>query len=123
MVTTLHTLASALTAFKEFTKDHDVQVQAIQTFLKIATSVNPSMEDITQAIGLNQSTASRNVLKLATGPRAQEGYGLITVELDPYDHRRRLIKLSVRGHELMRIMGERTMPSLRSHFMRELLLN
>lgn len=123
MLIALNTLSSALQAFKDFTKDHDVQVQAIQTFLKVATSVNPSIDDIARTIGLNQSTASRNVLKLAVGPRAQEGYGLITVELDPYDHRRRLIKLSARGHELMRFIEERTMPSLRSHFIRELLLN
>ena len=119
----MNTFASALTAFKEFTGDHDVQVQAIQTFLIVATSVNPSSEYITKSIGLNQSTASRNVLKLAVGPRAKEGYGLITVELDPYDHRRRVIKLSARGHELVRLMEERTMPSLRSHFIRELLQN
>ena len=123
MFTFMNTFATALSAFKEFTKDHDVQVQAIQTFLIVATSVNPSSEYITKAIGLNQSTASRNVLKLSTGPRAQDGYGLITVELDPYDGRRRIIKLSARGHELMRLIEERTMPKLRSHFIHELLLN
>lgn len=122
MLIALTTLSAALVAFKEFTGDQDVQVQAVQTFLKIATSINPNAEDITAAIGLSKSTASRNLKKLATGPRAQRGYGLITVELDPYDGRKRLIKLSVRGHELIRFIEERTMPKLRHHFIEELLL-
>ncbi|ARO87963.1 MarR family transcriptional regulator [Nitrosospira lacus] len=116
-------LSSALSAFKEFTGDPDVQVQAIQTFLKVATTSNPSVDNIARTIGLSQSTASRNVLKLSAGPRAQDGYGLITVELDPYDGRKRIIKLSARGHELVRFIEERTMPKLRSHFIHELLLN
>ena len=109
----LTVVANALIAFKEFTGDADVQVQAIQTFLKIATGASPSVQDIARTIGLNQSTASRNIKKLSTGPRAKEGYGLITVELDPYDSRRRLIKLSTRGHELVRFIESRTLPQLR----------
>jgi len=122
MLVALNTLSAALSAFKEFTKDHDVQVQALQTFLIIATSPNPSVEDITRTIGLSQATTSRNLKKLAVGPRAQEGYGLITVELDPYDGRKRVIRLSVRGHELIRFIEDRTMPKLRRHFINELIL-
>lgn len=116
----LSTISDALVAFKEFTGDQDVQVQAIQTFLKVATSASPTIDDIAKTIGLNQSTASRNVKKLAVGPYQQPGYGLITIELDMYDQRRRILKLSARGHELVRFLESRTMPKLRHHFAREL---
>lgn len=112
----LTTVSDALIAFKEFTGDMDVQVQAIQTFLLIATRDSLSLQDIAKLIGLNQSTATRNVKKLAVGPSQQDGYGLITVELDLHDQRRRIHKLSARGHELVRFLEERTAPSLTYHF-------
>lgn len=116
----LTTLSDALLAFREFTGDSDVQLQAIQTFLLIANRSSPSVDDIAKVIGLNQSTASRNIKKLAVGPRAQEGYGLITVELDPYDNRRREIKLSPRGNELVKYLEKACMSKLRYHFKKEL---
>ncbi len=115
----LTTISDALLAFKEFTGDADVQTQAVQTFLMIATRSSPSVEDISKVIGLNQSTASRNIKKLAVGPRAQEGYGLVIIELDPYDGRRRILKLSTRGHELVKLIETRTMLKLRRHFKKE----
>ncbi len=115
-------LSDALSSFKEFTGDQDVQVQVIHTFLVVATSTNPTPEQITRTIGLSQGATSRNILKLSTGPRAQRGYGLITVELDPYDGRKRLISLSARGHELVRFIESKTMPKLRYHFTQELLV-
>lgn len=122
MLIALNTISSALQAFKEFTGDHDVQVQAVETFLKIATTRSPSVEDIIKTIGLSRSATSRNLTKLAVGPKAQQGYGLITVEQDPADRRKRVIGLSVRGHELIRFIEEKTMPKIRHHFIEELLL-
>lgn len=122
MLIALTTVSDALIAFKEFTGDSDVQVQAIQTFLLISTRSSLSIEDIAKIIGLNQSTASRNVKKLAVGPYQQEGYGLITIELDMHDQRRRILKLSARGHELIRYIEAKTMPNLRHHFIQELIV-
>ncbi|SET61149.1 hypothetical protein SAMN05216412_11030 [Nitrosospira multiformis] len=116
MFTAITILSSALSAFKEFTGDSDVQVQTVQTFLIVATSRNPSMEDITRIIGLSQAATSRNIKKLAEGPKAQEGYGLITLNLDPYDGRKRVTSLSARGYELVRFIENRTMPQLWQHF-------
>jgi DNA-binding MarR family transcriptional regulator len=124
MLITLTTLSDALTAFKNFTGDGDVQIQTIQTFLKVALNggATANFEDIAKAAGVTQASVSRNIKKLATGPRAQVGYGLITVELDPYDSRRRLIKLSARGHELIRFIEDSTLPKLRHHFIQELVV-
>src|SRR5688500_17170722 len=93
MLTALNTLSVTLQAFKEFTDEPDVQIQTFETFLIVAIVKNPSMNDIAQRIGLTQPAASRNIKKLCEAPRGQEGYGLITMQLDPVDHRRRLIGL------------------------------
>jgi DNA-binding MarR family transcriptional regulator len=125
MLITLTTLSDALAAFKDFTGDGYVQIQTIQTFLKVARNEGTavSFEDIVKATGVTRGAVSRNLKKLATGPRVQEGYGLITVELDPYDSRRRIIKLSGRGHELIQFIEGRTLPRLRHHFIQELVVN
>ncbi|SCX57610.1 MarR family winged helix-turn-helix transcriptional regulator [Nitrosospira sp. Nsp1] len=124
MLITVTTLSDALAAFKDFTGDGDVQIQTIQTFLKIALGggATTNYEDIAKTAGVTQAAVSRNIKKLATGPKAQVGYGLITVELDPYDSRRRAIKLSARGHELIRFIEDRTMPKLRYYFIQELVV-
>ncbi len=77
------------------------------------------MEDIANAIGLKQSTASRNTKKLAVGPRAQKGYGLVTVELDPYDGRSIILWLSKRGHELINLITDSALPKLKYQFSKD----
>lgn len=102
MLITLNILSAALQAFKEFTEEPDVQVQTIETFLLIASRGNPRVNELARQIALTQPSASRNLRKLCEAPRGQAGYGLITMELDPWDNRRRIIKLTARGHELVR---------------------
>lgn len=121
MLIALNTLSSTLQAFKKFTNEPDVQVQAVLTFLKIATSENPSGEEIAQHIGLGLSAVSRNLRKLCEPPRGQEGYGLITMEFNPIDHRKRIIKLTARGHTLVRYIEEAMLPQIRAHVIRELI--
>lgn len=96
-------LLDTLRIFKEFVGDNDIQVQTIQVFLKIgSSSVSPSMEELVKATGIGMSAVSRNIKKLALGLQAQPGYGLINVELDPWDNRRRILSLNIRGKELMK---------------------
>lgn len=116
----LRTLAVSLKTFKDFTGDQDVQIQAVQTFLEVAMGNNPSMDSISKVIGLEQSTTSRNIKKLAAGPKAQPGYGLIAIELDMHDMRRRLVKLTDRGHELVAAIDAATVPTLGHYFLKEL---
>jgi DNA-binding MarR family transcriptional regulator len=113
----LRTLAVALRTFKNFTGDPDVQIQCVQTFLEIAMGTSTlSMDNIARIINLEQSTASRNIKKLAVGPKAQPGYGLISIELDREDMRRRILKLTSRGHALVSAIEDATIPSLAHHF-------
>jgi len=121
MLIALSTLSAALDVFKEFTQEHDVQVQTLQTFLVIALEGNPGVDVLARRIGLTQPAASRNLKKLCEAPRGQEGYGLITMQLDPLDNRRRIIKLTARGRELTRHIEDAMLPPIRSHIVRELI--
>ncbi|PTR15077.1 DNA-binding MarR family transcriptional regulator [Nitrosospira sp. Nsp2] len=121
MLVALNTLSAALHAFKEFTQQPDVQIQTVQTFLVIAAQGNPGVDELARQIGLTQAAASRNLKKLREGPHGQEGYSLITMTLDPLDNRRRITKLTARGHELVRHLEGAMLPPIRSHVIRELM--
>ena len=121
MLIALNTLSTTLDAFKQFTQEPDVQIQTLQTFLVIALGGNPGLNELARRIGLTQPAASRNLRKLCEAPRGQEGYGLITMELDPLDNRRRIVKLTARGHELVRHIEDSMLPPIRSHIVRELM--
>jgi DNA-binding MarR family transcriptional regulator len=121
MIIALNALTTALQAFTNFTGEADVQVQTVQTFLAVALGGNPSRDELARQIGLTEAAASRNLKKMCEAPRGQAGYGLIAMQLDPMDHRRRTTRLTVRGHELMRDIEEALLPPLRAHFMRELM--
>jgi DNA-binding MarR family transcriptional regulator len=112
----LRTLAVSLKTFKEFTGDNDVQIQCVQVFLETAMGNSPSMDSLARTIGLEQSTASRNLKKLAVGPREHPGYGLIAISLDLHDMRRRILTLTARGHELVRAIEAATLPMMEAHF-------
>ena len=121
MLIALNTLSATLDAFKQFTQEPDVQIQTLQTFLVIALGGNPGLNELARRIGLTQAAASRNLRKLCEAPRGQEGYGLITMELDPLDNRRRRVQLTARGHELVRHIEDSMLPPIRSHIVRELM--
>lgn len=114
MITPLGIVSDAMEAFKDFTGDGDVQIQTIQVFLKIvlAGGEQISYDSLEKATGVSQSAVSRSIKKMTAGPRATPGYGLITVDFDPYDLRRRIIKLSPRGRDLVAAMESRMMPGL-----------
>jgi len=114
MSTPLNIVSDALLAFKEFTGDGDVQLQTIQTFLKIvlAGGATANYDDIAKAAGVSQAAISRNIKKMAVGTRSTPGYGLIIVDLDPFDSRRRIITLSPRGKDLVAAMESRMLPGM-----------
>jgi DNA-binding MarR family transcriptional regulator len=114
MSTPLRILSEALEAFKDFTGDADVQIQTIQIFLRVvlAGGATANFEDLAKASGVSQASVSRNLKKMAKGPRETPGYGLIVVELDPYDSRRRIISLSERGTQLVAVMEAQMLPAL-----------
>ncbi|SEL64543.1 DNA-binding transcriptional regulator, MarR family [Nitrosovibrio tenuis] len=106
MLITLNIITTALESFKSFTKEPDVQIQTVETFLIVATQDSPGMTEMARQIGLTQPSVSRNLRKMCEPPKGQGGYGLISVTADPRDRRKRVLKLTSRGHELVRHIEE-----------------
>ena len=117
MTTPITIISDALTVYKDFTGDSDAQVQTIQMFITIATSKTPpSMEELGKVANIGQSSVSRNIKTLALGKQGKPGHRLISVELDPYDNRHRVVKLTPRGQLLVEKMEDEIYPKLLTYF-------
>lgn len=60
------------------------------------------MADLEKLTGVGQSSVSRNVTKIGPGPNPKEpGYGLVEAYEDPFYRKRKLVRLTKRGKELI----------------------
>lgn len=97
------TLRVCLSRFQQFIKVSDIPVQQVLTLLVVAMGNETPMADLADATGVGQSSVSRNVAILGQGinPREQ-GYGLLEAYEDPEFRRRKLVRLTAHGKELVK---------------------
>lgn len=104
----------ALHAVEEFRKvDPVMPSQTMATFLYIAANEGCSTGDVGQYLGLSPASASRNVSALfkdrVSHGEVVEGYALAEHTFDPFNRRRRIIKLTPKGRRvaqsLLNIIG------------------
>ena len=95
-------LWSMYRAVEEFRRlDPDLPSQTVNTFLYIATHDDPTMKQIADALGVAQSTMSRNVSALSKIHRLRKpGLDLVKATEDPYERRRKIVTLTPRGRQL-----------------------
>jgi DNA-binding MarR family transcriptional regulator len=113
---------SALRAFNEFTEDNDVQVLAVRLFLYIASHDGGDTDygTLAKMFKTTQPAISRNIKTLTIGKEKSEAkYGLIHVEVNYADARRRILKLSSRGHELVKAIEASMLPGLLRYVTKE----
>lgn len=80
-------------------------VQTLEAFLVVAANTEPMTQaDVAKALGIAAGQASGHLGKLAENARFGEGMGLIEIEVDRDDARRRLHKLSKRGRTVAAAM-------------------
>lgn len=100
---TMSFLLRGLDVIKMFCNTPDLPVQHITAFLLVAQRGEMPMADLEKGMGLAQSSISRAVAKLGKGYSPREpGFGLIEAEEDPYERRRKIIRLTPRGRELVK---------------------
>jgi DNA-binding MarR family transcriptional regulator len=97
-------LRRALMLFNDI--DPKMQVSTILTLLEVANAQERgaphSVQDIATKIGMNGSSASRNVHYWANGHKEMAaGKQMVQVDLDDEDKRRRIITLTDRGHSFV----------------------
>lgn len=98
----LRNLFRALAYIREKTENPELQVVSAQILLEIAQRAETPMVDLEKATDLSQAAVSRNVAKLGQGLSLKEpGPGLVEAYEDPEYRRRKLVRLSPRGKQVM----------------------
>ena len=100
-----------LNAIEEFRKfDADIQSQTIAVFLYVglhAKSEGVPMTVIAEKLAMAQSSVSRNVSLLSKYSwRQKEGLNFLVAEEDPFERRRKLVKLTNRGKRLYETISQ-----------------
>jgi DNA-binding MarR family transcriptional regulator len=88
-------------------KDTEVPGQLVSVFCYIASHNPCHMQAIQNDLGMSPNSTSRNTDWLSTHHRlGKAGMGLITKVDDPFDMRRRVVKLTPKGEEMINTIKE-----------------
>ncbi len=80
----------------------EANVSAYEVFMYVATNPGVTLKDISRALNMQSSTASRNVFLLSRDKgKGVAGLDLVVNETDPMDRRRRTITLTPKGKALV----------------------
>jgi DNA-binding MarR family transcriptional regulator len=88
---------------EEFRKlDPEMPIQYFAGFLYIAMNKGLSVGELMQLMNISQSAASRNVSALSTWQKFEKpGLGLIELDEDKKDRRRKIAELNASGNDLL----------------------
>lgn len=109
-------LQAGLQALREETNHPEMQAQTAATFLAFASRAEPmSVMELMNHVGYERSSASRNIDLLAEGIEGRSsGLGLLQKAVDPFDARKRVVKLSKRGEQVIARIEKRVAPLLQA---------
>ena len=100
-----------LEAFRRL--DPDLPIQDALSFLTIAENEGLSMRDLSERLGIAQSSASRNVAALSEWHSfGKPGHDLVEAREDPRERRRKIITLTRKGEALIRELRVIVNPAL-----------
>ena len=88
-------------------KDTEVPGQLVSVFCYIASHNPCNLQAISEALGMSHNSTSRNTDWLSTHHRlGKAGMGLITKIDDPFDMRRKVVKLTPKGEKMIQTIKE-----------------
>jgi len=91
--------------------DPDLPIQYALSFLTIAQNEGLSIRDLSERLGIAQSSASRNVAALSKWHSfGKEGHDLVQAEEDPRERRRKIITLTDKGRTLAAHLSDLIQP-------------
>jgi DNA-binding MarR family transcriptional regulator len=98
-----------LETIREFTGDREIQAQKVVIFLQVALHKELPMTELLKLSGVEQSSVSRNVTLLAEGFPLKGKPGLELVESfeDPAFRRRKLVRITKKGEELVKLIEQK----------------
>ncbi len=93
-------LVRALEVFREL--DPDMPIQYALSFLTLARNPGLSIRDLSERLGIAQSSASRNVAALSEWHSFRKpGHDLIQAKEDPRERRRKIVTPTRKGEALL----------------------
>lgn len=94
------TLIRVLEALREL--DPDMPIQYALSFLTVARHEGLSIRELSERLGIAQSSASRNVAALSRWHSfGKPGHDLVQSEEDPRERRRKVVTLTSKGRALV----------------------
>lgn len=109
-------LQAGLQELREATERPELQAQTAITFLAFASRSEPmTVLELMDVVGYERSSASRNVDMLCEGLVGRgAGMELLQKAVDPFDARKRVVKLSKKGEAVMRRVESKMAPFLQA---------
>jgi DNA-binding MarR family transcriptional regulator len=96
----LKATVAVLSKFSEGTANPTMPIQHVRAFLHVAIHGEVLQSDLEEAIGIAQSSVSRAITILGEGWPNEPGHGLLESFADPWNHRRKLVRLTEKGKAL-----------------------
>ena len=94
-------LANVLRTARE-TLGTDTTLLRLETLLRIAAEEGQSQREIGEAMKVQKTTVSQNVLNLSvTGAYLQAGPGLVEQQIDPMERRKKVLSITTKGQRLL----------------------
>jgi DNA-binding MarR family transcriptional regulator len=101
----LHGMAKAIGELRKI--EPEIEAQAMLTLLWVAIQPGITMKELSERIGVSQSTTSRNVAMLGEINRRHEpGHGLLVAREDPTERRRKIVELTAKGRLVVASIAE-----------------
>lgn len=109
-------LQAGLQELREATGRPELQAQTAITFLAFASKAEPmTVMELVDLVGYERPSASRNISLLSDGDTGRaEGLELLQKAIDPFDARKRVVKLSKKGEAVMRRVELKVAPYIQA---------
>lgn len=100
-------------AWSELTDYPDCPVHFLRIFATVASRGQCSMQDLEKATDRPGPSISRAISALGMGHPDRPGYGFVEAFEDPYERRRKLVRLTAKGEKVAAALVEELAGSIR----------
>jgi DNA-binding MarR family transcriptional regulator len=110
-----HALDRVIRAFKVFREvDPEMPLTSVSLFLHSSLNPDCSMAHLQKSLGISQASCSRTVTALSEWRDDEKpGHGLLAKYSDPMDRRKRFVRLTEKGEQLVVSLEEAIMNPVR----------
>ena len=101
----------SLEILRAITGNPELTMPQMLCFLYVGQQSELPQLSLEQLLEVSQAAASRAIARMGAGWPRDPGYGLMESFEDPFLRRRKLVRLTPRGQEVMRVINEGLRPN------------